>query len=201
MSIELSEAKEPKRERGKQRVASLLDAGAALFAEKGYEATTMTEIAARAGAAIGSLYQFFPSKEVLAQALFSRYSERATTLLNDLVARAPGATPAQLADILVDLMLELRTDRDAATALPDAVADIVERRKPMRNAFRGRIAAILRAANTGLTEEAAAGAATMIAVIMKTVAALAEQEAETGQKLVAEARTMLALYIAHVAGR
>ena len=56
-------AKEPKRERGKQRVAALMDAGAELFAEKGYEATTMTEIASRAGAAIGSLYQFFPSKE------------------------------------------------------------------------------------------------------------------------------------------
>lgn len=201
MSIELSEAKEPKRERGKQRVASLLDAGAALFTEKGYEATTMTEIAARAGAAIGSLYQFFPSKEALAQALFSRYSERATMLLNDLVARAPGASPVRLADILIDLMLELRIDRDAARTLPDAVADIVERRKPMRNAFRGRIAAILCAANTGLTEEAAAEAATMIAVIMKNVAALAEQEKETGQKLVAEARTMLSLYIAHVAGR
>ena len=71
----------------------------------------------------------------------------------------------------------------------------------MRHAFRGRIAAILRAANTGLSEAAAAEAATMIAVIMKTVAALAEQEAETGQRLVAEARTMLSLYIAHVAGR
>jgi len=201
MSIELSEAKEPKRERGKQRVASLLDAGAALFAEKGYEATTMTEIAARAGAAIGSLYQFFPSKEVLAQALFSRYSERATVLLGDLMERAPKASPAQLADILVDLMLELRIDREAARTLPDAVADIVERRKPMRNAFRGRIAAILRAANTCLTEDAAAEAATMIAAIMKTVAALAEQEQETGQKLVAEARTMLSLYIAHVAAR
>jgi AcrR family transcriptional regulator len=201
MSIELAEAKEPKRERGKQRVASLLDAGATLFAEKGYEATTMTEIAARAGAAIGSLYQFFPSKEVLAQALFSRYTERATALLDDLMERAPGASPAQLADILVDLMLELRTDRDAARALPDAVADIVERRKPMRHAFRGRIAVILRAANTGLSEEAAAGAAIMIAMIMKTVATLAEQERETGQKLVVEARTMLSLYIAHVAGR
>ena len=70
-------AKEPKRERGKQRVAALIDAGAELFAEKGYEATTMTEIATRAGAAIGSLYQFFPSKEALAEALFNRFAERA----------------------------------------------------------------------------------------------------------------------------
>ena len=61
MSTEIqTAAKEPKRERGKQRVAALIDAGAELFAEKGYEATTMTEIASRAGAAIGSLYQFFP---------------------------------------------------------------------------------------------------------------------------------------------
>ena len=74
MSIALPEAKEPKRERGKLRVAALLDAGAALFVEKGYDATTMTEIASRAGAAIGSLYQFFPSKEALAEALVARYT-------------------------------------------------------------------------------------------------------------------------------
>src|ERR1700678_2527192 len=102
MSIELAEAKEPKRERGKQRVASLLDAGAALFAEKGYEATTMTEIAQRSGAAIGSLYQFFPSKDALAEALFNRYAERTATALQHVVDRAPGLSSAPLADLLVD---------------------------------------------------------------------------------------------------
>src|SRR5258705_10489068 len=59
----------PKRQRGKQRVAELLAAGAAVFAEKGYAAATMTEIAARAAAPIGSLYQFFPSKEALPDTL------------------------------------------------------------------------------------------------------------------------------------
>src|ERR1700761_3400399 len=141
------EAKEPKRERGRQRVAALLDAGAALFLEKGYDATTMTEIAARAGAAIGSLYQFFPSKEALAEELVGRYTERATAALERLMERALGAVPARLADMLIDLMLELRADRDVTAALSDAVADVVERRKPMRHAFRGRIVLILRAAN------------------------------------------------------
>src|SRR6202162_4078222 len=115
-------AKEPKRERGKQRVAALLDAGAALFAEKGYEATTMTEIAQRAGASIGSLYQFFPSKEALAEALFSRYVERVTSLLEALGKPAPGLPLRRLADRLVDLMLDVRSDRDAAAALSGAVA-------------------------------------------------------------------------------
>src|ERR1700744_4814615 len=65
----------PQRQRGRERVAALLEAAAACFVEKGYEAATMTEVAARAGAAIGSLYQFFPTKEVLAQALVEQYGQ------------------------------------------------------------------------------------------------------------------------------
>src|ERR1700735_2478069 len=90
MSTEIQTlAKEPKRERGKQRVAALMEAGAELFAEKGYEATTMTEIASRAGAAIGSLYQFFPSKEALAEALFNRFAWRAAQAFARVEARRP----------------------------------------------------------------------------------------------------------------
>jgi AcrR family transcriptional regulator len=61
-------AHEPKRQRGHLRVAAILEAGVAVFTEKGYDAATMTEIAARSGTAIGSLYRFFPSKDVLADA-------------------------------------------------------------------------------------------------------------------------------------
>ena len=97
MSIETHRAaREPKRARGKQRVAALLDAGAALFAEKGYDGTTMTEIAERAGAAIGSLYQFFPSKQALAEALFDRFAERAAASFARIEERARGWTPAAL---------------------------------------------------------------------------------------------------------
>src|ERR1700739_5084110 len=66
-------ARAPKRARGKQRVADLLQPAAAVFAEKGYEAATMTEIAARAGAPIGSLYQFFPVKDALADTLVQNH--------------------------------------------------------------------------------------------------------------------------------
>ena len=160
MSIEiLPTAKEPKRERGKQRVAALIDAGAELFAEKGYEATTMTEIAQRAGAAIGSLYQFFPSKEALAEALFNRYAERAAASFARVEELAPGRTARELADLLIDYKLALRTDRDATIALSSSVAGIVERRKPLADAVRGRIASILRAGNRALSEDDASAAA------------------------------------------
>jgi AcrR family transcriptional regulator len=199
MSIETKlAAKEPKRARGKLRVAALLDAGAALFAEKGYEATTMTEIAQRSGAAIGSLYQFFPSKDALAEALFNRYAERTATALQHVVDRAPGLSSAHLADWLVDYKLALRSDRDAVVDFSSSIAAVVERRKPLRDAVRREIAAILRSANDALTDEQATAAAVMIGEIMKTVPMLAKAEADSRLPLIIQARTALALYIEHV---
>ena len=199
MSIEiLPTAKEPKRERGKQRVAALIDAGAELFAEKGYEATTMTEIAQRAGAAIGSLYQFFPSKEALAETLFNRYAERAAASFARVEELAPGRPARELADLLIDYKLALRTDRDATIALSSSVAGIVERRKPLGDALRGRIASILRAANRALSEDEAAAAAVIVSQVMKIVPALAATENERPLPLIGETRKLLALYIGEV---
>ena len=198
MSIEALIAKAPTRARGVQRVAGLLDAGAALFAENGYETTTMTQIAKRAGASIGSLYQFFPSKEVLAEALFARYVERAASMLEDLAKRAPGLSPQRLADRLTDLMLDIRSDRDAAAALSGSISGIVERRQSLRGATRRQIAAILRAANPKLREKTAAEAAAMIGHVLKLVPTLAKEQEDGGQPLVAQVRKMLAAYIERV---
>ena len=202
MSIEIQHAaKEPKRERGKQRVAALLDAGAELFAEKGYEATTMTEIASRAGAAIGSLYQFFPSKEALAEALFNRFAERAVASFARVEEAAPGRSPGELADLLIDHKLALGTDRAASIVLSSELASIVERRKPLGDALRGRIAAILRAANPALGEDEAAAAAIVANQVMKMIPALAAAKDGRGERLVAEARKLMALYIAEILRR
>src|ERR1700743_2269238 len=114
-------AREPKRERGKQRVAALLDAAAAVLAEKGYDGATMTEIAERAGAAIGSLYQFFPSKEALAEALFDRFAERWAASFARIEELAPGRSARELADLFVDHKLGQRTARDDAVAVSGGV--------------------------------------------------------------------------------
>jgi AcrR family transcriptional regulator len=202
MSIEIQPtAKEPKRERGKQRVATLMDAGAELFAEKGYEATTMTEIASRAGAAIGSLYQFFPSKEALAEALFNRFAERAAAAFARVEELAPGCSARELADLFVDYKLRQRSDRDAAIALSSEVAGIVERRKPLGDALRGRIASILNAGNPALGLGKAAAAAVIVNQVMKMVPALAATEDERAVALIGEARKLMALYIEEVLGR
>ncbi|HEX8956058.1 MAG TPA: helix-turn-helix domain-containing protein [Burkholderiaceae bacterium] len=191
-----AEAKEPKRERGKLRVAALMNAGGELFSEKGYEATTMTEIAQRAGASIGSLYQFFPSKEALAEALFLRYAARAGEKFDEMLKSAPMLNATQLADLIVDMRLEMLSHRDAAIALSESISAIVERRQPMRDLTCARIAAILRAMNPALPNARAIVSAAAILQVMKGVQTLAAMERETGHPFVAEARTMLSVYIA-----
>ena len=57
-----------------------MDAAAAVFDEVGYAAATTHLIAARAGTAIGSLYQFFPDKAAIFNAMELRHTERVKDL-------------------------------------------------------------------------------------------------------------------------
>jgi AcrR family transcriptional regulator len=56
----------------------------ALIAERGYEATTLREVAERAGVSAGLLYRYFPSKRAVALALYdelsSDYASRAAEM-------------------------------------------------------------------------------------------------------------------------
>ena len=75
-----AEAAQPKsrrrQARGQRRIELLLDVAAQVFAEVGFEAATTNAIAARAGMSPGSLYQFFPNKDAIAEALADRFAER-----------------------------------------------------------------------------------------------------------------------------
>ena len=57
-----------RQQRGLLRADEILRAAGALFAEVGYDKATTNMIAERAGVSPGSLYQFFPNKEAIAQA-------------------------------------------------------------------------------------------------------------------------------------
>jgi AcrR family transcriptional regulator len=74
-----SVASRPRRRRqarGQRRIDQILDTAAQVFAEVGFEAASTNMIAARAGVPIGSLYQFFPNKEAVAEALADRFARR-----------------------------------------------------------------------------------------------------------------------------
>lgn len=66
-------------------VEDLLDATAATLAARGLDDTTTNHIADKAGASIGSLYQYFPDKDALIAAMMERLGER---IARDFRARA-----------------------------------------------------------------------------------------------------------------
>jgi len=68
--------RKPVQQRSAQRVERMLEACASLIEEVGYDRVTTTLIADRAGVAVGSLYQFFPDKRAVVQALSLRNLER-----------------------------------------------------------------------------------------------------------------------------
>jgi AcrR family transcriptional regulator len=57
--------------RAQQTRAAIVAAALALFRERGYEATTMREIASRAGVSTGNAYYYFGSKEELIQEFYA----------------------------------------------------------------------------------------------------------------------------------
>lgn len=62
---------------------AIIDAAVALFARKGFYGTTVPEIAASAGVAIGSIYRYFETKEALVNAAIV---ERKQAMLETMIA-------------------------------------------------------------------------------------------------------------------
>lgn len=73
--LDLHPRKQPCQARSRVTVDAILDACARLLREGGYAALTTNHIAECAGVSIGTLYEFFPSKEAIVAALIERRLE------------------------------------------------------------------------------------------------------------------------------
>jgi len=136
----------PKRRRGHLRVAAILEAAEEVFAEKGFEAATMTEIAARSKTAIGSLYRFFPNKEVLAEALAADYVGKVREGLGAIEEKAHGMSARQLAEALVDYRMRMKEHRRVVFLLLEARGGLREKRGGLGGLLRAHLITILRTA-------------------------------------------------------
>lgn len=93
----------PLQERSRQRLERIVDAAAHVFADEGFEAATMEAVAARAETSIGSLYQFFPNKLAVFDAVAARYLERSRALFDAMwSSSAADRTWEELLDALID---------------------------------------------------------------------------------------------------
>src|SRR3977135_3341974 len=68
----------------------ILDTALALFGERGFEETTIRDIAGRAGLSLGAAYYYFKSKEALVGAYYDYTQEEHLARARDAFARAAG---------------------------------------------------------------------------------------------------------------
>ena len=87
--------KEPRTERGRKTRRRLIEAAAQEFGERGYHDAAITGITQRAGAALGTFYTYFESKEELFRALVRDMSDAVRAHVAEAVAGAPDRLAAE----------------------------------------------------------------------------------------------------------
>ena len=105
-----------RQERGQRRIAAILDAAAALFTSRGVEGTTMSAIAAQSETSIGSLYQFFPNREALVEALAEQYLADWQRMRADTTRSRPRGLRASI-DAGIDARVKLHLEHAALSRL------------------------------------------------------------------------------------
>lgn len=190
------QAREPQRRPGKLRVAALLAAGAQLIAERGFESATMAEIAARAEAPIGSLYRFFPNKDILADALIRRYSQFIEDAFEKIASDAGSSTEA-FATALLTSIVELRGETQAVLALLDARANGSVRRREFHDNILRNIARLLTRRDPRLGSKVD----DMAVVLLQNIKAMKSLSLEHDAGAIGELRTMTRLYLESQLGK
>lgn len=190
-------ARAPQRKRGHERVASLLSAAADTFVEKGYEAATMTEIAARAGASIGSLYQFFPTKEAVAQALMGGHAEALYAKIGQLTGRAPQWSNEELAGQLIRLFLDFRRQQPSFVVLTEVPASVPQGEAlTIRMRIRDELIGLLAGRYPNLPAAQVRAGATVVQYMMKAAVALHAETTSTARTAAqTQLRRALQLYL------
>jgi AcrR family transcriptional regulator len=104
--LEPSLRRVPQQARSRALIQRVLDAAEALLVREGADALTTTRIATDAGVAVGSLYQYFPDKGTIVDALARRYLDEFEGVMEEQAALAVAERwddlPGRLIDAFAD---------------------------------------------------------------------------------------------------
>lgn len=120
-------ASPPKRKKSEATREHVFETALALFRKQGVDETTMRDIAAAAGLALGAAYYYFPNKDAIVAALWQRNHERFGALARAAMdgKRDPAA---RLAAVLHAATETVRRDRKLMAPM---VGVLIDPRQPM----------------------------------------------------------------------
>jgi AcrR family transcriptional regulator len=183
----------------------LLDAADTVFAQMGYERATTNAICAQAGVSPGTLYQFFPNKQAIAEALAARYLERLpeTHRVAFDVASAQGSL-AELISHVVDPFIALHQKGPGLEALwtGSVISDeLTASVKGLKQHIEKSLVALFRArcpsANRAEINRAAATSVQIVDAFLHIAVTGTPKQQREGIK---ELKTVLFRYLAAVLG-
>jgi len=189
--------KKPRQERSQQMVETLVEAAARVFVKEGYAKATTNRIASAAGVSVGSLYQYFPSKDAIAVELLRRYREGLVMLVS---SRLSNATRETFADVVRDLLRDLLRAENINPALHRVLIEQVLRTSARREmlGFEERLESVIAAAlaNAEVVAEYDLVAFVVVRVVLSVVqSAVVDRPKLNGPELVDELTRLVVGYV------
>lgn len=184
----------------------IVEAADAVFAEVGFDAATMEQIAERAQTSIGSVYQFFPNKGALFEALCERYFERAHALLEQLIAGAlRGGEPRpwpELVDEVIDAFHRFNVEQPGFRAIwlqQTLSAKLIAAGDAVNLQMAARAEQVILALEPSLPRARRRAAASIVVETISAILLVAvRRPPEESKRLVGELKRMVRSYLATV---
>src|SRR5580692_2269895 len=102
----LEPRKSPVQARSTASVDAILEATIQVLLLVGKERLTTTKVAARAGVSVGTLYQYFPNKSALLQAVLKRHMDEVAGAVERVCREQKGNTLEHMATALITAFLK-----------------------------------------------------------------------------------------------
>jgi AcrR family transcriptional regulator len=189
----------PLQERSRARVERILDSAAELFISNGYDAATTEQIAAKAGTSIGSIYQFFPNKRAMFDAIAARHLADASQLFEQFVGIDIDKTPwRDLLERTIDAYASYHRQNLGFRAILmnwKLSPEFLEAGEMLNKEFARRAAMMLKSRAPNLRDEQLAAASTLAVEVVSTMLIISVRMTEEESQLIfAETKTLLVRY-------
>ena len=189
--------------RGERRVASLLDAAGRVFGDLGYHAATTNAIAAEGKVSPATLYQFFPNKEAIADALVTRYAmdlakEVRAGDIQELVAAPLEEAIRQVTGVVIEFNRKHAAFHTLYTEAPLS-KDTLEQKQLLSQTFIDHLSEVLIARNPQLDKQDVLWSAGIVLTTVKGfLPALAGRKTSARSRTIDALNQMLVRYLESV---
>ncbi len=197
--------RQPRQQRSRARVRHILEAADAILSAEGFEALTVRRIAQVAGVPVGSIYQFFPDKAAVVDALAGTYIGQFDAAIAQLVAASQAQQWKDPVGTLIDAFTQLYRANPGYVALWSGrhLSPELARADEANNAAIAQGVRRILVRQAGLPDGAQLARSSQIAVVVAdALLQFAFRQAPDGDEgVLGELKELLRLYLAQVTGR